>query len=544
MPWPRLGPVPERPEVDDDVGHGDHGVEHGHVDVLADAGAGRGGAGRRAGRWWRTAPCRCRRGRRPGEATGGSARLALVVVDARHGLGDRRRRPASRRRAWARVLPKPETEHVDDRRVHGGDVVVAEAHAGQRAALEVLGDDVELRGEVEDELAALGGLQVDADRLRLPRLLRRNVAPTVAALGVGASPGSEPRPRSPPFGDLDLHHVGAEAGEQLGGVGQRLHLLEGEHPHAVEGLAEREGVGVSGVSELHGGDPTGRPSTGSTSTGMPVSCDIVLTGSKVPGPVGGERVDVDARDGAGRPAGPSVPALPKPWVMATTPGRSVSSIRAGGLDACRSGWTRGPGPRRRCRGGRRRRGRRTAGCRRPAPFFSRSTFCSAVLMVCDVRRVISLSWSVGLGEQLVEQRRRPAPGPGPASRARRRGCRRRSCGRGSVPGSVGASTATPSSAARSAADREAVLGQGCRRRASSQDVDVGSEHRRRWPMRSVSSAKIARSVRRSPRGSTIGPVHCTYGSSWVPCTKVLRSSRSNQSAAGSTWSASSPVALR
>ena len=50
---------------------------------------------------------------------------------------------------------------------------------------------------------------------------------------------------------LDLHHLGAEAGEHLGRVGERLHLLGGEHPDAVERLAERLRVGVGDVSEPH-----------------------------------------------------------------------------------------------------------------------------------------------------------------------------------------------------------------------------------------------------------------------------------------------------
>ena len=55
-----------RPEVHDEVGHRDHRVVHRDVDVLALAGACRGGAARRARRSRRTAPSRCRRARRRG----------------------------------------------------------------------------------------------------------------------------------------------------------------------------------------------------------------------------------------------------------------------------------------------------------------------------------------------------------------------------------------------------------------------------------------------------------------------------------------------
>ena len=51
---------------------------------------------------------------------------------------------------------------------------------------------------------------------------------------------------------LDLHDVGAEPREQLGGVGEGLHLLGRQHAHAVERLAEALRVGVGDVAESHG----------------------------------------------------------------------------------------------------------------------------------------------------------------------------------------------------------------------------------------------------------------------------------------------------
>jgi hypothetical protein len=56
---------------------------------------------------------------------------------------------------------------------------------------------------------------------------------------------------------LDLHDVGAEAGQELGGVGERLHLLEGEDAHAVERLPRAGRAGVHDVSEAHGAEPSG-----------------------------------------------------------------------------------------------------------------------------------------------------------------------------------------------------------------------------------------------------------------------------------------------
>ena len=56
---------------------------------------------------------------------------------------------------------------------------------------------------------------------------------------------------------LDLHHVGAQVREQLGGEGQRLHLLHGEHPQAVERLAPDGALAVPNLSKLHVGSISG-----------------------------------------------------------------------------------------------------------------------------------------------------------------------------------------------------------------------------------------------------------------------------------------------
>jgi hypothetical protein len=52
-------------------------------------------------------------------------------------------------------------------------------------------------------------------------------------------------------GRLDLHHVGAQPAQQLGGPGQGLHLLEREDAHAVERLAPLGRVGIDDVAQLH-----------------------------------------------------------------------------------------------------------------------------------------------------------------------------------------------------------------------------------------------------------------------------------------------------
>ena len=158
--------------------------------------------------------------------------------------------------------------------MHGGDVVVAETHARERAALEVLGDDVELRRQIEDELLALRGLEIDADRLLVevvPKIGRADRS----TLGI-EDRGLRTAAQIATLHALDLDHIGTQSGQQLGGVGECLHLLECEDAHAIEGLAVLDGIGVGDRSEFHGADPTGSGGTtprpdqsGETSTTIP-----------------------------------------------------------------------------------------------------------------------------------------------------------------------------------------------------------------------------------------------------------------------------------
>ena len=66
----------ERPEVGDDVGHGDHGVEHRDVDVLALPGGVAVAERRQHADHARRAPTRCRRARRPARRAAGRRRGA------------------------------------------------------------------------------------------------------------------------------------------------------------------------------------------------------------------------------------------------------------------------------------------------------------------------------------------------------------------------------------------------------------------------------------------------------------------------------------
>ena len=155
---------------------------------------------------------------------------AHVLVDPRHRLDDRRVcGPVPVRR-----VGRPEAGHrdVDGRGMRRGDGRVAEAQAVHRAGLEVLGDHVEPGHEPEEERRGPRRTSSRWPRSACPGCCagtwRRPSAPRGRFIE-----GCDPRPGLAAQ-RLDLDDVGAEAGQQLRGVRQRLHLLGGEHPHAVE----------------------------------------------------------------------------------------------------------------------------------------------------------------------------------------------------------------------------------------------------------------------------------------------------------------------
>ena len=88
----------------------------------------------------------------------------------------------------------------------------------------------------EEQLAALGRLQVDADAA-LVEVVAQVGRADLAALRVDHRGRRRPA-RLAVHRMLDLDDLGAEPGEHLGRVRQRLHLLGREHAHAVERLAE------------------------------------------------------------------------------------------------------------------------------------------------------------------------------------------------------------------------------------------------------------------------------------------------------------------
>ena len=187
----------------------------------------------------------------PRAPTGLAARRLVadehVVVDPGHRLRDRRvRGPVGVRRPARSRNPRPRRRSTDgcDR----GDVVVAQAEAVEGAGLEVLGEHVEVRCQCEHQLAAGVGLEVHGDAA-LREVVAQERRTDEATLGV-----VHPRLRAPAGlsrRGLHLHDVGAEPGEQLRRVGERLHLLEREDADAVERLAVLRRVLVRHLTEPH-----------------------------------------------------------------------------------------------------------------------------------------------------------------------------------------------------------------------------------------------------------------------------------------------------
>jgi hypothetical protein len=134
--------------------------------------------------------------------------------------------------------------------VTGRQHVVAQAEAVHRAGLEVLGHDVEVGDQVEEQRAAGRVLEVEPDAALAEVVAQERGAdpPAVGVEHVGERPPACLAGRRV----LDLHHVRTQAGQELRAVGQRLHLLGRENPHPVEGAAVAGRLGVDHVTESHG----------------------------------------------------------------------------------------------------------------------------------------------------------------------------------------------------------------------------------------------------------------------------------------------------
>ena len=128
-------------------------------------------------------------------------------------------------------------------------VVVVEPHALHRAALEVLGEHVVVRGQGQNEFLALRVLQIHRDAA-LVEVVAQEGRPGPLSVGVDHGRVRSPTRLAGP-GLLHLHHVRTQAGEELGAEGKRLHLLDAEDPDAVERLPVFDRALVCNVSKLH-----------------------------------------------------------------------------------------------------------------------------------------------------------------------------------------------------------------------------------------------------------------------------------------------------
>ena len=163
----------------------------------------------------------------------------LELVGAAHGLDDRGEGgPAGVGRvrcAGRDGMAEARDGEIDDRRVRRRHVVVAQPEALDGAGAEVLGDDVEARRQSQHEVASGRLFEVDDDR-PLGQVVAEERRTDGASIGIGHGGRGGPAEVTG-AGRFDLHHVGAEPSQELGGVGEGLHLLEGEDAHPVERLA-------------------------------------------------------------------------------------------------------------------------------------------------------------------------------------------------------------------------------------------------------------------------------------------------------------------
>ena len=195
---------PERPEVGDDVGHGDHGVEHRDVDVLARAG---GVAVPERGQHadHRVEPGPDVAQRADGRHERRVVAAALELVDARHRLDDRRER---RPRVVGRRHGVPEAGHREVDGARGAPPRCRRSRARGDAmapAFEFSAITSNRGRQAQHEVASGRRLEVDRDGAlaevvaqegRARRCAPRGRPSPAASRGRGRRPaGSPPSPR-------------------------------------------------------------------------------------------------------------------------------------------------------------------------------------------------------------------------------------------------------------------------------------------------------------------------------------------------------------
>jgi hypothetical protein len=134
---------------------------------------------------------------------------------------------------------------VDQARVEGVQLVPAEPQLLDSAGRHVLDEDVRLLRHFLDEREAARRLQVHRHRL-----LVGVVDHEIIGVRPGFRAGAEDAARLAAFRVLDLDHLGAELGQDLGAGGAGLELRQIEHADAGEAV-RRDGV------DIHCGAPSG-----------------------------------------------------------------------------------------------------------------------------------------------------------------------------------------------------------------------------------------------------------------------------------------------
>ena len=142
--------------------------------------------------------------------------------DAAHALGDRV--VACPARVWP-GLAEARHRDVDRRRVHGAHGGIAEPELVGDAREEVLDDDIGAPGQLEDQLAALGLLEIDRDAALTAVDRRERRAHPAAAPGTQVVAAAGP---------LYLHDVGAQVGHERRAIGTRDHAREIEDADSVQ----------------------------------------------------------------------------------------------------------------------------------------------------------------------------------------------------------------------------------------------------------------------------------------------------------------------
>ena len=153
---------------------------------------------------------------------------ALELVDAAHGLDDRRIGRIGAKRAVA--VPKARQRRVHDGRPPIVHRLVAEAHTVQRPRFEVFGEYVELADEVQHEVPTFVGFRVDTDAA-FAQVAAQERGTDPSAIGI-FDPRGGPPPGIPGDRMFDLDDLGPEPPKQLRGKGERGHLFECQNPNA------------------------------------------------------------------------------------------------------------------------------------------------------------------------------------------------------------------------------------------------------------------------------------------------------------------------